>query len=166
MPRVDFESLPDSARVWVYGADRDLVPGGEEELLQTVDSFLDQWAAHGTPLDAARDWREGRFLTIAVDQEKAGASGCSIDVLFRNLKALESRVGAHLVPSGMVYLRDRAGKIQAVTRPEFTDLAERGEIDDKTKVFDVSVVTLGEWRGRFESHAHDSWHRALMPERA
>src|SRR5215207_2389354 len=166
MPRVAFDSLPDSARVWVYGADRELNSDAEKELLQTVDSFLDQWAAHGTPLDAARDWREGRFLTVAVDQEKAGASGCSIDVLFRNLKALEPRVGAQLVPSGLVYFRGRNGKIEAVARDQFSELAERGEIDDNTRVFDVPVVTLAEWRARFDSKARDSWHRALMPERA
>ncbi len=166
MSRVAFESLPDSARVWVYGADRELNAEHENGFLETVDSFLDQWAAHGTPLQAARDWREGRFLTVAVDQEKAGASGCSIDGLFRNLKALESRVGAQLVPSGLVYYRDSGGKVQAVSRDAFTELAERGEIVGDTRVFDVSVVTLGEWRGRFESNARDSWHQALMPERA
>lgn len=166
MPRVAFENLPDTARVWVYGADRELTPTAERELLETVDSFLDQWAAHGTPLESARDWREGRFLTVAVDQEKSGASGCSIDGLFRNLKALESRVEAQLVPSGLIYFRGRDGKVQATSRDGFSELAERGEIDDHTKVFDVSVVSLAEWRGRFESHAHDSWHRQLMPERA
>src|SRR5215203_2991793 len=128
MPRVAFDSLPDSARVWVYGADRELNSDAEKELLQTVDSFLDQWAAHGTPLDAARDWREGRFLTIAVDQEQAGASGCSIDGLFRNLKSLEDVLGAKLVPSGLVYYRARDGHVRAVTRDEFSQAAARGEI--------------------------------------
>ena len=164
MPKVDFNSLPDSARVWVYGADRELGEGGEKQLLSTVDSFLDEWKAHGTPLSAARDWREGRFLTVAVDQEKAGASGCSIDGLFRNLKALEGTLGAQLVPSGLVYFRGRDGHVRAVTRDEFSEAARRGEIDDDTEVFDLSVTSLREWKGRFKSRAEDSWHKSLMPE--
>jgi len=164
MPKVDFSSLPDSARVWVYGADRELGEAGEKQLLSTVDSFLGEWKAHGTPLSSARDWCEGRFLTVAVDQEQAGASGCSIDGLFRNLKALEGSLGAQLVPSGLVYFRARDGHVRAVTRDEFSEAAERGEIDDDTEVFDPSVTSLGEWRGRFKSRAEDSWHKSLMPE--
>ena len=162
MPKVDFNSLPESARVWVYGADRELGEGGEKQLLSTVDSFLDEWKAHGTPLSCARDWREGRFLTVAVDQEKAGASGCSIDGLFRNLKALEGTLGAQLVPSGLVYFRARDGHVRAVTRDEFSEAAKRGEIDDDTEVFDLSVTSLREWKGRFKSRAVDSWHKSLM----
>ena len=164
MPRVDFDSLPDSARVWVYGSDRELGEGGEKQLLSTVDSFLDQWKAHGNPLSSSRDWREGRFLTVAVDQEQAGASGCSIDGLFRNLKDLEKTIGVQLVPSGLVYFRGRDGHVRAVSRNEFSDAAARGEIDSDTEVFDLSVTSLGEWKGRFKSRAEDSWHRALMPD--
>jgi hypothetical protein len=166
MPKVDFESLPDSARVWVYGADRDLNENEQSQLLKEVDSFLDGWAAHGTPLASGRNWRDDRFLTIAVDQAKAGASGCSIDGLFRNLKQLEPKIGAKLVPSGLVYFRGADGKVQSVSRDEFSDLASRGEIDRNTEVFDVSVTSLGEWRSRFKSQAANSWHQALMPETA
>ena len=162
MPKVDFTSLPDTARVWVYGADRELGESGERKLLSAVDSFLEHWTAHGTPLSSARDWRDGRFLTVAVDQEQAGASGCSIDGLFRNLKSLEGTLGAKLVPSGLVYFCGRDRHVHAVSRDEFSEAAQRGEIDDETEVFDLSVTSLGEWRARFKSRAADSWHKSLM----
>ncbi len=166
MPKVDFNTLPESARVWVYGADRELGGEGEKQLLSTVDSFLDQWSAHGTPLQSARDWREGRFLTVAVDQKNVGASGCSIDGLFRNLKSLEGSLGARLVPGGLVYYRGRDGHVRAVSRSEFSEAAERGEVDDDTEVFDLSVTSLREWKGRFKSRAANSWHKQLMSEHA
>jgi hypothetical protein len=166
MPTTTFESLPDSSRVWVYGADRPLDQAATETMLAETDRFLGQWQAHGHDLLSARDWSEGRFLTIAVDQEREGASGCSIDVLFRALKALEPKLGAKVVTSGLVYFRDRDGNIQAVTRDEFAELGTRGEVDGKTEVFDLSVTTLAEWRARFRSRAEDSWHASLIPERA
>ena len=165
MPVTSFESLPDSSRVWVYGADRPLDTRATEKLLAETDAFLAGWQAHGVDLVSARDWSDGRFLTVAVDQEREGASGCSIDVLFRALKALEESVGARLVTSGLVYFRGRDGEIRAVTRDEFGDAASRGEIDADTEVFDLSVTTLGEWRGRFRSRAGDSWHASLISER-
>lgn len=166
MPTTSFNALPDSSRIWIYGSDRDLTDGESAKLLSATDAFLAQWRAHGVPLTSARDWSENRFLSIAVDQEREGASGCSIDVLFRTLKGLEKELGAQLVTSGLVYFRDRGAKVHSVTREEFGALSSTGDVDADSEVFDLSVTTLGEWRGRFRSRAGDSWHASLMPERA
>lgn len=163
MPLVRIEDLPDSSRAWVFGSDRALDPSAEEFLFHEVDRFLSQWHAHGAPLTTARNWKYGRFLTVAVDQSTAGASGCSIDGLYRALKSLESRLGASLVTSGLVYFRDAKGEIQAVDRERFAALATEGKIKADTRVFDPTVTTLGEWRARFELDAEKSWHAGLLP---
>jgi hypothetical protein len=162
----EFEELPDTARVWVYGVDREIDSNSQSALLGEVEAYLRQWTAHGTPLSAGRDWRENRFLTIAVDQEQAGASGCSIDGLFRTLKGLEQKIGAGIVTSGLIFFRGRDGAIRSVSRDEFAELGAGGEVDGDTEVFDLSVITLGEWRARFKSRAADSWHASLLPARA
>lgn len=166
MPLVEMDDLPDTARVWVYGADRDIDEAGASQLLSTTDEFLAQWKAHGAPLTSARQWSDSRFLLIAVDQKQEGASGCSIDGLFRALKAMGQALGAQIVTSGLVYFRDRGGRIRSVARDEFTRLAGLGEIDDDTEVFDLSVTTAGEHRARFRSRAANSWHASLMESRA
>jgi hypothetical protein len=165
MPLVQIEDLPNHARTWVFGADRDLDQGATELLVNEVDRFLSQWHAHGSPLTAARDWKYGRFLTVAVDQSTAGASGCSIDGLFRSLKAMEPSLGSSLVTSGLVFYRDKKGAIQSVDRERFTELSAEGKINPKTKVFDPTVTTLGEWRARFELDAAQSWHAGLLDDK-
>lgn len=162
MPLVPFDSLPDDARVWVFGSANRLSDDSAAEMLDSVDRYLERWAAHGAPLSSARDWRDGRFLTIAVDQRTAGASGCSIDGLYRELRALESRLGGALVPGGCVYFRTPAGRTEAVSREEFARLASDGAVTPETTVFDPTVQTLGEWRSRFETRVADSWHAALL----
>lgn len=161
-----FDKFPDTARVWVYGVDRNLDKGAESAMLTEVDNYLADWTAHGTPLSAARDWSDDHFLTIAVDQERAGASGCSIDGLFRILKSLEQKLGVAIVTTGLVFFRGKDGKIRSVTRDEFSELGSTGEVDGDTEVFDPSVTTLGEWRSRFTSRAAHSWHGSLLPARA
>jgi hypothetical protein len=163
MPLVSFSSLPPDARVWVFAADRALAPAQAELLLAEVDAYLDQWRAHGQPLTVAREWRDDRFLTIAVDPTDAYASGCSIDGLFRSLRGLETRLGAALVGGGRVHFRDETGAIQTVTRDEFFRLGESGVVTRQTTVFDPTVATAGEWRERFETEAAHSWHAAVLP---
>ena len=165
MPLVQIQDLPNSSRTWVFGADHDLDEGATDLLMREVDRFLAQWHAHGAPLTAARDWRDKRFLTIAVDQSTAGASGCSIDGLYRSLKALEPRFGASLVTSGLVFFRNPKGQVESVDRERFSELGVTGKITPRTRVFDPTVTSLGEWRARFELNAEDSWHAKLMTKK-
>ena len=162
MPLVTIEDLPDSARTWVFGSDSTLDQSASDFLLREVDRFLSQWHAHGEPLTVGRSFKYGRFLTVAVDQTTAGASGCSIDGLFRLLKSLESRLGRSMVTSGLIFFRDKNGTVQSVDRERFAALGAEGKISPDTTVFDPTVTTLGEWRARFELHAADSWHARLL----
>ena len=162
MPIVSFTSLPDPSRVWVFGSGRPLDAVAESALLAAVDRYLATWKAHGEPLTVSRDWRDHRFLTIAVDSSQTYASGCSIDGLFRELKTLESQAGISLVGGGTVYYRDGSGEIQNVDRGEWIEMGEQGRVTRETPVFDFTVQTLGDWRARFETTAGQSWHNALL----
>ena len=162
MPRLPFEALPDDARVWVFGAANPLTGPASERLLGAVDEFLAQWNAHGSPLTCAREWRDGRFLAIGVDQSTAGASGCSIDGLFRTLARLEPELGTSLLGGGRVYYRDADGRITAATRSAFNQLAREGKVGPDTVAFDTSITSAQGWREQFERPVRESWHAQLI----
>ncbi|MEJ7811123.1 MAG: hypothetical protein WKG32_11990 [Gemmatimonadaceae bacterium] len=161
MPTIPFDQLSDAARVWVFASDRPLARPQADRLLGEVDRYLAGWHAHGEPLTASRDWRDDRFLVIGVDGP--AASGCSIDGLFRSLRALEPVIGASLVAGGRVFYREPDGQVAAASRDEFADLATAGRVGADTRVFDTSVTGLGELRERFETEAARSWHATLLP---
>ena len=162
MPTVSFDSLPADARVWVFACDRALDEPASRLLLSEVDAFLSQWNAHGHALRCARDWREARFLAIGADQSTAGASGCSIDGLFRTLKGLERALGATLLPAGRVYWRDATGAVTSGDRAAFSARSAEGQVTAETPVFDTTVNTASAWRSTFERRAHETWHRTLL----
>lgn len=162
MPVVPFETLPDSSRVWVFGSDAPLSEAGTTALLEGVDTYLADWKAHGAPLTVAREWRDGRFLVVGVDQSAAGATGCSIDGLFRVLQGLEGAAGASLVGGGRVFYRDDYGAVQSVPRGEVAALTANGRIAKDTVVFDTSLTDLGTFRASFERRAKDTWVTELL----
>ena len=162
MPIVPFSALPDSARLWVFASDQPIVGAVADSVLATVDRFLAEWRAHGVPLRSARDWRDDRFLAVAVDVDQENASGCSIDGLFRTLQQLERSIGTRLVGGGRVFYRTDS-KIETVTRDELLERVRRGAVTRETPVFDTSVVTAADWRSRFERPAGESWMSALLP---
>ena len=158
MPLTDFASLPSDARLWVFAADRPLTRDEGRRLLQAVDAFLAQWKAHGHPLTVARDWRYDRFLLVGVDEDSAGATGCSIDAMVRTLGDLEQALQVQLLDHGPVLFR-RGEAIERLPRPAFAALARDGGVSPDTVVFNNSVTRVGELReGRWETPARQSWH--------
>jgi hypothetical protein len=163
MPLVTFETLPAEARLWVFAAAAPVTGTAADALLTMVDTHLRAWRAHGAPLVCARDWRDDRFLAVAVDEAATGASGCSIDALFHALRDMEAQIGNSLVAGGQLYWRDASGVVQVSDRPSFRAQASSGGVNVHTPVFDTTVATVGAWRSAFELPAAESWHARFLP---
>jgi hypothetical protein len=128
-------------------------------MLSRIDTFLEGWAAHGAPLTAGREWREGRFLIIAVYESTAPPTGCSVDSLARVLKDLGREWQMSFLDHSPVWFRS-GGQLRTASRSEFQALADAREVDLETPVFDNAVVRMSQLRGgEWEKPAGVSWHR-------
>ena len=74
-----FQELPDSARVWVYQANRFLTDAEATEVLKMAGDFLSGWTSHEKPMHGACALEENRLLVIVLNEEEHAASGCGID---------------------------------------------------------------------------------------
>jgi len=154
MPVVPFDTLPDASRVWIFGSDRPLTEGGTTALLKGVEEHLANWKAHGEPLTVASQLLDDRFLVVAVDQSTTGASGCSIDGLFRVLQGVQGKLGVNMVGGGRLFYRDRQGEVRCAARSELDELRESGALTPDTVVFDTTITDLGTFRRKFEQAAN------------
>jgi hypothetical protein len=157
MPRVDIESLPPTSRTWLFGISPALNETQSREVLQQVDAFLDRWEAHGTPVTSARALIENSFLAIAVN-EYSETSGCSIDRMFGLLRQFERDLGVQILDSNRVFVRHGDGHVDALTRADFRDRADRHTI-----VYDTLAERLGDIRtGHWIRKAEDAWPGRLL----
>ena len=88
-----FEELPDHARLWVHTADRELTAAEQAGVLKDLAEFLGGWAAHGAALTAAGMLLHDRVLAVGLDEQRAGATGCSIDKLVGFVRAQGEALG-------------------------------------------------------------------------
>jgi hypothetical protein len=154
--RVNIDQLSNDAYVWIFGISPSLDAQKSDALLRQVNAFLENWAAHGTPIPGAAEVREGSFLIVAADEQRE-KSGCSIDRMFGTLKQLERDLGVAILDANRVFFRDEDG-IRAVERSSFRNAA-----NGDTPVFDVTVERLGDVRrGDWVKPAAESWHRQLL----
>ncbi len=163
MPRVEFNDLPTHGRLWVFPSSRALSDDEAEALLRAVDDFLDGWAAHGAALRSGRRFVAGRFLLVGVDEDAEAPSGCSIDALVNQLRALGTEMGAELIDHGPVFFRDGTG-VRSLSRAEFRSLVDAGEVGPDTPVFDTTLTRIADLRSKgLERPVRESWHgRAFL----
>jgi hypothetical protein len=157
MPLTDINTLPDDARIWIFGISPSLNAGQRGAVETTIDPFLEKWSAHSEPITSGRTIVDDSFLIVAVDKQSE-TSGCSIDRMFGLLRQLEQRFGVQILDANRIFVRHGDGHVDSVTRAEFR---ERG--DRHTVVFDTLAERLGDIRhGSWEKNAEDSWHAQLL----
>ena len=75
--------LPDSSRVWLFGAQRILTEIEEISIHRRLLDFIAGWQAHGKDLTADFCIIHRCVLVVVVDESKEAPSGCSIDKVFQ-----------------------------------------------------------------------------------
>jgi hypothetical protein len=154
-------NLPDHARVWVYQADQPFNPGDREAIEAALQRFAQEWVSHNRQLSAAGELLHDRFIVLAVDESRAGASGCSIDSSVAFLKELGARFHRDLF-NRMRFSYEQDGQVYTVGREKFEQLYAEGLINDETIVFDPLVKTRGELSTAFRKPLKESWHQRFV----
>ena len=155
-PAKRLTDLPDHARVWVYKTARDLSQAEQNLVRDRGAAFTGTWAAHGDPLDAAVDILHNRFVVVAVDEEQALASGCSIDKSVGFIKSLEHDLNLMLTDR-MVLVYEGPNGITSCRLQALPELLKEGSITADTVVYDDLVPTLGDLRTRFAMPLRATW---------
>lgn len=153
---VDFDKLPDTARVWVYQADRPLSDGEVNTISESLQQALNQWAAHGQPLLASAQVIENRFVVIGVDESYTLPSGCSIDASVRTVQEIGQQLSADFFDRS-VAVQTISGTVQTFVLPALKAAVTDGILTPDTPVFNTLVKTKAELLADWRVRAADSW---------
>ena len=151
----------ENSRVWIYQSNRELSADQSVQLQNQLNVFAQNWTAHNNQLKATAIIQYNRFIILVVDENQAGASGCSIDKSVRFMKNLENEYQINLFDRFNLAYRD-GDRITSVSRNEFEELIKKGTITEDTIVFNNLVQTLAELQTKWEVPLKDSWHIQLF----
>ena len=157
----DFNTLPETSKVWIYQANRSFTETELEEISNKLNVFLEQWTAHGSDLKAGFEIKYKRFIIIALDQEIASASGCSIDASVHFIQQLEKEYNVDLLDKMNVSYK-QGEYVAYKTLTEFRKMAKQKAVSKNTIVFNNLVTNLSEYKENWEVPAHESWHNRFL----
>jgi len=158
---VDFKTLPETSRVWIYQANRSFSETELEEIKIKADTFIEGWTAHGSDLKAGYDIRYKRFIIIALDQELNAATGCSIDASVSFIQQLEKDYNVDLLDKMNVSYK-QGEYVAYKTLTDFRKMAKDKAVSKNTIVFNNLVTNIEELNESWEVPASQSWHNRFL----
>ncbi|MGB0788252.1 MAG: ABC transporter ATPase [Marinirhabdus sp.] len=156
-----FKNLPDASRVWIYQANRKLSDVEVAAICPKIETFLNEWTAHGAHLEAGFEIKYNRFIVIGLNQENTSASGCSIDASVRFVQSLEKQFGIDLLDKmNVTYYNGKY--IAHKPLSDFMAMAKNRSVSKNTVVFNNLANTKKEYLENWEVPAKDSWHSRFL----
>ncbi len=158
---VDFNTLPEESRIWIYQSNRTFTDEEIVEIKSRLDIFIENWTAHGSDLQSGYDIKYKRFIAIALNQNLNKATGCSIDASVSFIQQLEKDYNVDLLDKLNVSYKQ--GEFVAYkTLIDFRKMAKEKAVSKNTIVFNNLVTNIAEYNENWEVPASESWHSRFL----
>jgi hypothetical protein len=154
---VPFDTLPEYSKIWIYQSNRKFSDEEITEIENDIKTFVENWSAHGTGLEASFILKYNRFIILSVNQEVQQATGCSIDSSVAFIQNLEQKYKVDLLDKMNVTFKN-GEHIAHKSLIDFKRMAKEKAVTANTIVFNNLVNTIEEFNNNWEVPAEESWH--------
>ncbi len=158
---VDFNTLPEESRIWIYQANRSFTDEEISEIETKLDTFIENWTAHGSDLQSGYLIKYKRFIIVALNQNLNKATGCSIDASVHFIQQLEKDYQVDLMDKMNVSYK-QGDFIAYKTLLDFKKMAKEKAVSKNTIVFNNLVTNIAEFNDNWEVPASESWHSRFL----
>ena len=158
---VNFNSLPDTSRVWIYQADREFTELEAKQITERLMKFVEDWRRHGEDLKASFKIEYNQFLVLSVDENYNDVSGCSIDASVHLLREFEKEFNLDLFNKMNVSFKD-GENVNTVSLKDFKTYVKLEKINADTVVFNNLIQSKADFESAWEVEASKSWHAKFL----
>lgn len=158
---VDFNTLPEESKVWIYQSNRTLTDDEIAEITSKLEVFVENWAAHGSDLHASYKIEYKRFIILALNQNLNNATGCSIDASVHFIQQLEKEYNIDLLDKMNVSFK-QGEFIAYKSLIDFKKMVKDKAVSKNTIVFNNLVTNIAELKDNWEVPASESWHNRFL----
>ena len=153
---VDFKTMPDDSRIWIYQSNRDFNESEIEIINYKTTSFLDNWQAHGKDLECSYSIIDKRFIIIAVNESFNPIGGCSIDFSLQLIKDISNTIGIDLLNRLVVNLKID-NRLESLSLSDLKNKIKDGDFSPETIIFNTAINSKSELLNNFEIDIRSSW---------
>lgn len=158
---VEYSTISDTAKVWVYPSSRKFYPNEIEEVTQKIQSFIQNWKAGDEDFTASFQFLYDRFIVLIADDEKSALQNGDIDASVAFILKLQEEYNVQLLDKMNVCFKQ--GKyVQYKELKDFKKLLKNKAVNGKTIIFDNLVVNNYDFKNFWEIPIEDSWYNRFL----
>ncbi len=159
--KVDFSSLSENAKVWVYPSSRKFYATELPEVQAKLDDFCIQWKSDDPDFKVAVQLYYDRCIVLGVEDADAHLSVSDIDVSVQFILGLQETFEVTLLDRMNVCFK-QGEYVQYKELSDFKKLLKDKAITAKTIVFDNLVSTKGDFDQHWEIPLEESWYNRFL----
>ena len=157
---IEFNSLSEEAKVWVYPSSRKFYPQEIDELKEKLQSFVEAWKQEDEDFKASFELKYDRFVVFSAEED-AQLTNADIDQQVAFILQLQQEYEVELLDKMNVCFK-QGEFIQYKDVKEFKTLLKKKSVSAKTVVFDNLVQTKGELENYWEVPITESWYNRFL----
>ncbi|MGY5354157.1 ABC transporter ATPase [Wenyingzhuangia sp. IMCC45467] len=154
---VPYNTIPDTARVWIYQSNRKFNQQEKEKISEMTTEFVEQWTRHGENVRGSFTILYDQFLIIAVDQSFVEVSGCSIDASVKLVQQIQVQFQVDMLNKLSIAYKEN-DEIKITPMSNFSQMAKSGTVNASIIVFNNMVNSKKGVDTLWEVPALQSWH--------
>lgn len=157
---VDYSTLSEEAKVWIYPSSRKFYPQEIEGLKEKLQAFVDEWKADEVSFKASFQFLHNRFI-IFLAEENSELTNADIDAQVAFILQLQQEYEIELLDKMNVCFK-QGEYTQYKELKDFKKLIKNKAVTGKTIIFDNLIQSKFELENYWEVPITDSWYNRFL----
>jgi len=158
---VDYNSLPEDSKVWVYPSDRKFYPNEIEGIEVKIKNFIENWETGNENFKASYQFLYHRFIIFAVDVSSYQLTNEDIDTSVSFILELQETYKVSLLDKMNVCFK-QGQFVQYKELKDFKKLLKNKALTGKSIIFDNLVSNKEDLDNHWEMPIEDSWYNRFL----
>ena len=158
---VDYQTIPENAKVWIYPSSRKFYDTEIEGIRQKITSFLSEWKSTEETFKASFQFLYNRFIVLFADDTENPLTNPDIDASVLFILQLQQEYEVELLDKMNVCFK-QGEYVQYKDLKDFKKLLKNKAVTGKSIVFDNLVTTKDEFENYWEVPISESWYGRFL----
>ena len=158
---VDYESITDDAKVWIYPSSRKFYKTEIEAIESAIKTFVDDWKKEDDDFKASYKFLYDRFIVFVADDEKSHLTNTDIDASVAFILKLQETYDVQLLDKMNVCFK-QGEFVQYKELKDFKKLVKNKAVTAKTIIFDNLITNNYDFKNFWEIAIEDSWYNRFL----
>jgi hypothetical protein len=158
---VDYKSIADDAKVWIYPSSRKFYKTEIEAVENEVKQFIENWKKDDNDFKVSYQFLYNRFIVLIADDATSPLTNIDIDASVSFILQLQETYNVQLLDKMNVCFK-QGEFVQYKELKDFKKLLKNKAVTGKSIVFDNLITNNHDFKNFWETPIEDSWYSRFL----